>query len=143
MLGDYNNNGTVDAADYVLWRNGGPLQNESDMPGTVNAGGLQFLALPLRRHIGQRIGSQMLQTFRSRRALFLVLSAVCAAIWPRRLRLRANHDTPDANLTLSVTSSSLTASTCRDVSVVRPSANPTKSARSANRLILRAMPCER
>jgi hypothetical protein len=26
--GDYNNNGTVDAADYVLWRNGGPLQND-------------------------------------------------------------------------------------------------------------------
>jgi autotransporter-associated beta strand protein len=26
--GDYNNNGIVDAADYVIWRNGGPLQNE-------------------------------------------------------------------------------------------------------------------
>jgi hypothetical protein len=26
--GDYNDNGSVDAADYVLWRNGGPLQNE-------------------------------------------------------------------------------------------------------------------
>lgn len=26
--GDYNNNGTVDAADYVLWRDGGPLQND-------------------------------------------------------------------------------------------------------------------
>jgi hypothetical protein len=36
--GDYNNNGVVDAADYVLWRNGGPLQNEVDTPGTVNAG---------------------------------------------------------------------------------------------------------
>lgn len=35
--GDYNNNGVVDAADYVLWRNGGPLQNEVDTPGTVNA----------------------------------------------------------------------------------------------------------
>lgn len=35
--GDYNNNGVVDAADYVLWRNGGPLQNEVDNPGTVNA----------------------------------------------------------------------------------------------------------
>ncbi len=37
VAGDYNNNGTVDAADYVLWRNGGPLQNEVDVPGTVNA----------------------------------------------------------------------------------------------------------
>src|SRR4029077_2338709 len=35
--GDYNGNGNVDAADYVLWRKGGPLQNEVDTPGTVNA----------------------------------------------------------------------------------------------------------
>lgn len=35
--GDYNNNGAVDAADYVLWRKGGPLQNEVDNPGIVNA----------------------------------------------------------------------------------------------------------
>jgi hypothetical protein len=34
--GDYNNNGSVDAADYVIWRKGGPLQNEVDVPGTVN-----------------------------------------------------------------------------------------------------------
>jgi hypothetical protein len=27
--GDFNDNGTVDAADYVLWRSGGPLQNNS------------------------------------------------------------------------------------------------------------------
>ena len=37
IQGDYNNNGVVDAADYVLWREGGPLQNEVDMPGTVDA----------------------------------------------------------------------------------------------------------
>jgi hypothetical protein len=36
VQGDYNNNGVVDAADYVLWRDGGPLQNEVDTPGTVN-----------------------------------------------------------------------------------------------------------
>jgi hypothetical protein len=35
--GDYNGNGTVDAADYVLWRNGGPLQNEVDAVGTINS----------------------------------------------------------------------------------------------------------
>jgi hypothetical protein len=34
--GDYNSNGTVDAADYVLWRKGGSLANEIDTPGTVN-----------------------------------------------------------------------------------------------------------
>jgi hypothetical protein len=33
--GDYNGNGTVDAADYVLWRNGGPLQNEVATVGSV------------------------------------------------------------------------------------------------------------
>lgn len=35
--GDYNGNDVVDAADYVLWRKGGPLRNEVDTPGTVNA----------------------------------------------------------------------------------------------------------
>jgi hypothetical protein len=35
--GDYNNNGVVDAADYVAWRKGGTLANEVDNPGTVNA----------------------------------------------------------------------------------------------------------
>jgi hypothetical protein len=37
VAGDYNNNGVVDAADYVLWRNGGPIQNEvsGTTPGSV------------------------------------------------------------------------------------------------------------
>jgi hypothetical protein len=34
--GDYNSNGAVDAADYVIWRNGGPLANEVADPGTVS-----------------------------------------------------------------------------------------------------------
>jgi hypothetical protein len=33
LPGDYNANGTVDAADYVLWRNGGALENEVETPG--------------------------------------------------------------------------------------------------------------
>jgi hypothetical protein len=37
VTGDYNDNGRVDAADYVLWRKGGSLKNEGDTPGTVNA----------------------------------------------------------------------------------------------------------
>jgi hypothetical protein len=28
IIGDFNANGVVDAADYVLWKNGGPLQND-------------------------------------------------------------------------------------------------------------------
>ncbi|MFO0789266.1 MAG: hypothetical protein U0805_07405 [Pirellulales bacterium] len=35
VSGDYNGNGVVDAADYVLWRNGGPLQNEIATAGSV------------------------------------------------------------------------------------------------------------
>lgn len=35
--GDYNGNGVVDAADYVLYRNGGPLQNEVNSAGTVDS----------------------------------------------------------------------------------------------------------
>jgi len=34
--GDYNGNGAVDGADYVQWRNGGPLANEVHNPGTVS-----------------------------------------------------------------------------------------------------------
>ncbi len=37
VQGDYNGNGVVDAADYVLWRNGGPLQNEVASGGTVDS----------------------------------------------------------------------------------------------------------
>lgn len=33
--GDYNDNGVVDAADYVLWRDGGLLANEVISPGTA------------------------------------------------------------------------------------------------------------
>lgn len=35
VAGDYNGNGVVDAADYVVWRNGGPLQNEGVTPNTT------------------------------------------------------------------------------------------------------------
>ena len=35
--GDYNNNGTVDAADYVLWRSGAALENEVATPGENTA----------------------------------------------------------------------------------------------------------
>jgi hypothetical protein len=39
VTGDYNNNGVVDAADYVLWRDGGTLQNDPTpgvQPGDYN-----------------------------------------------------------------------------------------------------------
>ena len=34
--GDYNGNGKVDGADYVVWRNGGPLQNEVADPSVIS-----------------------------------------------------------------------------------------------------------
>jgi hypothetical protein len=37
LPGDYNGNGVVDGADYVLFRNGGPLQNEVATIGSVTA----------------------------------------------------------------------------------------------------------
>jgi hypothetical protein len=37
LVGDYDGNGVVDAADYVLWRNGGPLQNEGATFGIVTS----------------------------------------------------------------------------------------------------------
>jgi hypothetical protein len=42
VAGDYNGNGVVDAADYVVWRNGGPLQNESATPGVTDAADYDF-----------------------------------------------------------------------------------------------------
>jgi endoglucanase len=37
LAGDYNANGAVDAADYVLWRNNGALQNEVHSLGSASA----------------------------------------------------------------------------------------------------------
>jgi hypothetical protein len=37
IAGDYNNDGKVDMRDYVLWRNGNPLQNETVTPGSNTA----------------------------------------------------------------------------------------------------------
>jgi hypothetical protein len=51
LVGDYNGNGTVDAADYVMWRKGGPLQNDPS-PGVQPADYDVW-----RAHFGQTAGS--------------------------------------------------------------------------------------
>jgi hypothetical protein len=54
LAGDYNGNGVVDAADYVLWRNGPPsLQNEGASPGVVNKADYDFW----RSQFGKSTGS--------------------------------------------------------------------------------------
>jgi hypothetical protein len=42
LPGDYNGNGNVDAADYVVWRAGGPLLNEGASNGTVDQADYNF-----------------------------------------------------------------------------------------------------
>jgi hypothetical protein len=45
VTGDFNNNGTVDAADYVLWRDGGTLQNDptqGNQPGDYDVWRMNF-----------------------------------------------------------------------------------------------------
>ena len=56
--GDYNNNGAVDAADYVVWRDGGPLQNETASIGTVDQADYDEWRRRLRPNLRQRIGRQ-------------------------------------------------------------------------------------
>ena len=48
VLGDYNDNGVVDAADYVLWRNDPTsLENEGASPGMVDQADYTFWRLPV------------------------------------------------------------------------------------------------
>jgi hypothetical protein len=53
VQGDYNNDGVVNMADYVLWRNGGPLQNEGASPGVNDAADYAFW----KAHFGATSGS--------------------------------------------------------------------------------------
>lgn len=81
--GDYNGNGTVDAADYVLWRHGGPLQNEVDTPGTVNAA--DYAAW--RARFGNVAGSgSLVGGTVPEPSTFLLLAATCVAVRQTRRR---------------------------------------------------------
>ena len=58
VLGDYNGNGVVDAADYTTWRDAmqagtTSLLNEGDSPGTVDENDFLFW----RAHFGETLGS--------------------------------------------------------------------------------------
>jgi hypothetical protein len=89
VAGDYNENGVVDAADYVVWRDrtgAGSLPNEGGIsPGTVDAADYNFW----RSRIGAAAGSGAGAALDSRAvpepaAWTLVLSAGCAIGFVRR-----------------------------------------------------------
>lgn len=83
--GDYNGNGVVDGADYVVWRNNGPLLNEVADPGTISAADYT----EWRARFGNTSGSGLASAAvpePSDALLWLVASACCSV---RRLRKKA------------------------------------------------------
>jgi hypothetical protein len=85
--GDYNNNGIVDAGDYVLWRKGGPLANQVDNPSVVNAQDYTEWRARFGNTSGSGSGSLAASTnVPEPVAAFLVLVALTATLanWRRR-----------------------------------------------------------
>jgi hypothetical protein len=85
--GDYNGNGVVDAADYVLWRNGGALQNEGVTPGSNTPEDYTYW----RSRFGATSGSgaTVAAAVPEPSAVMLVLAGICGTFWRRRSRLQA------------------------------------------------------
>lgn len=85
--GDYNNNGIVDSADYVLWRNGGPLQNEVDNPGTVNAGDYTAWRARFGNTSGSGTGTGSAAVPEPNAGVLAVVAlALCGLLYQRRVR---------------------------------------------------------
>jgi hypothetical protein len=76
VLGDYNNNGSVDAADYVLWRNGGPLQNEGVTPNSTTPEDFNFW----RARFGANSGSAAASSAAVPEPVALSLAVVLACV---------------------------------------------------------------
>jgi hypothetical protein len=82
--GDYNGNNIVDAGDYVAWRKGGTLQNEVDVPGTVNAQDY----VEWRARFGNTSGSGLESgSAVPEPAMFAMFGAASAALFLRRRKL--------------------------------------------------------
>jgi hypothetical protein len=82
LAGDYNGNGVVDMADYILWRNGGPLQNDNT-PGTVDATDYTFW----KSQFGKTLGSGAVQAAAVPEPCaiaFLLVGASCVEFGRRR-----------------------------------------------------------
>jgi hypothetical protein len=86
--GDYNGNGTVDAADYVAWRNGGPLQNETVTPGSITPDDYALWRANFGKTAGGGAGSGMLASAVPEPASGLLLVAVAAMLFVSGLRTR-------------------------------------------------------
>ncbi|HEX4414901.1 MAG TPA: hypothetical protein VH107_14800 [Lacipirellulaceae bacterium] len=82
--GDFNGNGVVDMADYVLWRNGGTLQNEISTPGTDDAQDY----LDWRANFGGTGGAGSLQTGNQVPEPAACALMACAALWNGLWRCR-------------------------------------------------------
>jgi hypothetical protein len=85
VLGDYNGNGVVDAADYVVWRdNPASLQNEGASPGVVNQADYDFW----RSRFGATAGSGTLATVPEPGAILLTIAGMICLSAVRRLRIQ-------------------------------------------------------
>jgi hypothetical protein len=82
VSGDYNGNGSVDAADYVAWRKGGTLVNEVDAPGTVNAADYDAWRARFGNPSGSGLGAAAIPEPTT--AMLLLLSLAAFQLKPRR-----------------------------------------------------------
>ncbi len=78
LPGDYNNNGVVDAADYVLWRKSGDEQRPAQRSHRRHDwnSAIQHLAIPLRPNGWQRRGATLRRTAVGHRPGTVGLSAI-------------------------------------------------------------------
>jgi hypothetical protein len=85
LPGDYNANGVVDAADYVLWRNGGPLLN--DPTSGVQPGDYDVWRANFGKVAGAGAATDHLSTIRANAGAAVpepaswMLLVVCGALW--------------------------------------------------------------
>jgi fibronectin-binding autotransporter adhesin len=82
LTGDFNNNGVVDAADYVLWRNGGPLENDPTQ-GVQDEDYNTWRANFGRSAAGSGVGSH-LSTVPEPRAVVLLILTIASGLLLRR-----------------------------------------------------------
>jgi hypothetical protein len=87
VAGDYNGNGVVDAADYVLWRKSGPLLNEGRTTGVTDASDYYFWKARFGAPSGSGAGSSLGGAAVPEPSLLgLIMTGACIAIGRGRQR---------------------------------------------------------